>query len=110
MPELNSPDIEGAPVLTRDGLEVFFHSTRPGVGVRDLWTSRRNSVFEPWSAPENMRALNTTAEDLFPALSWDDDTLFFASTRTSGFGLHDIYVTTRPRCAVNLCRRSSEQK
>ena len=93
--ELNSPDIDGGAVLTRNGLEVFFHSTRPGVGVRDLWTSRRNSVFEPWSAPENMRALNTTAEELFPALSWDDDTLFFASTRPSGFGAHDIYVTTR---------------
>lgn len=64
--ELNSPAIDGGAVLSRNGLEIFFHSTRPGVGVRDLWTSRRDSVLGPWELPENMIALNTPDEDFSP--------------------------------------------
>lgn len=94
--ELNSPAIDGGAVLSRNGLEIFFHSTRPGVGVRDLWTSRRGSVLGPWELPENMIALNTPDEDFFPAMP-SDDTLFFASNRAGGFGGTDIYVTTRAK-------------
>jgi len=94
-PGLNSPQIDAGAVLSRNGLEVFFHSTRPGTGGRDLWTSRRSNVFAPWSRPENMVSVNSSAEDFFPALSSDDDTLLFASTRPGGFGANDIYVTTR---------------
>ena len=93
--ELNSPQTDGGAVLSKNGLEIFFHSTRPGVGVRDLWTATRNSVYEAWSAPSNLTDVNSTAEDLFPALSGEDNMLFFASTRPGGFGLGDIYVTTR---------------
>jgi hypothetical protein len=41
--------------------------------------------------------VNSTAEDLFPALSSEDDTLFFVSNRPDGFGMGDIYVTTRAK-------------
>ena len=94
---LNSPQIDAGAVLSQNGLEIFFHSTRPGTGGRDLWTSTRHSVFDSWSPPENMGNVNSTAEDFFPALSSDDETLFFASTRPGGFGANDIYVTTRAR-------------
>jgi hypothetical protein len=93
--ELSSPDIDGGAVLSRNGLEVFFHSTRPGMGVRDLWTARRTSLFEPWSTPENVAGVNSSHEEWFPALASDDDALYFASTRPGGFGGNDIYVTTR---------------
>jgi Tol biopolymer transport system component len=95
--ELSSPAIDGGAVLSQNGLEVFFHSTRPGVGVRDLWTARRNSVFDLWSTPELVPGVNTIFEDFFPALSSDDETLFFASTRPGGFGANDIYVATRTK-------------
>jgi Tol biopolymer transport system component len=39
--------------------------------------------------------VNSAGEDHSPALSFDGDTLFFSSTRPGGFGLTDIYVTTR---------------
>jgi len=94
---LNSPQIDAGAVLSRNGLEIFFHSTRPGVGGRDIWTARRNSIFESWSPPENLASVNSVSEELFPALSSDDDTLFFASTRPGGHGGNDIYVTTRSR-------------
>jgi hypothetical protein len=94
--ELSSPDIDGATALSRNGLEVFFHSTRPGIGGRDLWTSRRRTVYDSWAPPENIgEVLNTASEELFPALSADDEELYFTSSRPTGFGLNDIYVTTR---------------
>jgi WD40-like Beta Propeller Repeat len=94
---LNSPQIDAGAVLSRNGLEIFFHSTRPGVGGRDLWTARRNSILASWFPPELVAGVNTASEDFFPALSSDDDTLFFASTRPGGFGANDIYVTTRTK-------------
>ncbi len=95
--ELSSPEIDAGAVLSRNGLEVFLHSTRPGVGGRDLWTARRKHVLESWSPPENLASVNTSSEDLLPALSSDDDTLFFTSARPGGFGANDIYVSTRAR-------------
>jgi hypothetical protein len=92
---LNSPDIDAGAVLSHNGLEIIFHSNRLGVGGRDLWTATRKSVFEPWSAPTNMGSLNTTAEEWFPALSADDDTLYFVSNRPGTQGGNDIYMTTR---------------
>lgn len=98
VPELSSPQFDAGAVLSPNGLQVFFHSTRPGIGGRDLWASRRRSVFEAWDAPENMGAdVNSPAEDHTPALSSDGDSLFFSSTRAGGFGFTDIYVTTRTR-------------
>jgi len=93
--ELNSPQTDAGAVLSRNGLEVFFHSTRTGIGGRDLWTATRRNLFEPWSTPTNVDSVNTTNEEWFPALSADDDTLFFASNRAGTFGGNDIYVTTR---------------
>jgi hypothetical protein len=95
--ELNTPYIDAGAVLSRNGLEVIFHSTRPGAGGRDLWTSTRRSIFEPWSPPENITAVNTEQEEFFPALSSDDDALFFASTRPNGFGANDLSGSTRAK-------------
>ena len=99
--ELNGPDIDAGAVLSRNGLEVFFHSTRPGVGGRDIWTARRESIFDLWSAPELVAGVNSIAEDFFPALSDDDTTLYLASTRAGGFGANDLYLTKRLRPDVH---------
>lgn len=97
--ELNSPLIDAGPALSRDGLEIFFHSNRDGtLGQRDLWTSVRSSVFDPWSQPVNLGAVvNGQSNETVPALSSDGETMFFASDRPGGFGLSDIYMTTRTK-------------
>jgi hypothetical protein len=97
VPELNSPLIDAGAALSRNGLEIFFHSNRDGtLGQRDLWTSVRSSVFDPWSPPVNLGdVVNSTSNDTVPVLSSDDETMFFASDRPGGFGLSDIYMTTR---------------
>ena len=89
---------DGQPNLRRDGLEIFFFSTRPGgLGVQDLYSATRASVHEPWSTPVNLGPLvNSPAPDTRPSLSWDGTTLYFGSGRAGGEGDSDHYVTTRP--------------
>jgi hypothetical protein len=39
--------------------------------------------------------VNSTAFDGAPALSFDGTTLYFFSNRPGGYGLYDLYCTTR---------------
>lgn len=99
---VNSPTAnDGQPNLRRDGLELFFFSTRPGgLGMQDLYSATRASVHEPWSTPVNLGPLvNSPAPDTRPSLSWDGTTLYFGSGRPGGEGDSDLYVTTRPASA-----------
>jgi Tol biopolymer transport system component len=97
--ELNSTAQDGHPNLRRDGLEIFFFSTRPGtLGAQDIYSATRAGTSDPWSEPVNLGPLvNSSAADTRPSLSWDGTTLYFGSTRPGGEGDSDHYVTTRER-------------
>ena len=98
VPELSSPAPENRPSIRFDGLEIFFHSSRPGSAGNDLWVSTRNSVFDAWSAPENMGPpLNTSSADQQPYIDADRETLYFVSDRPGGLGALDLYVTSRTK-------------
>jgi Tol biopolymer transport system component len=94
----NSGAEDGQPTLRRDGLELFFFSTRPGtLGMADIFTATRATTSEPWSAPVNLGPnVNTSnGAETRPSLSWDGTALYFGSTRPGGEGMADHYVTTR---------------
>jgi sugar (pentulose or hexulose) kinase len=78
---------------------MFFQSNRPGtLGGNDLWTAVRDSVLDPWSAPENLGAIvNSGSGEGGAALSSDGEVLFFDSSRPGGVGMTDIYMTTRTK-------------
>ena len=96
--ELNSTGNDARPSINADGLEIFFHSNRPGSAGNDLYWSVRKSVLEPWSEPEPLgTAVNTSAVEFLGAISPDGETLFFTSTRDGGFGSNDLYMTTRTK-------------
>ena len=100
VPGVNSDVDDGQPNVRRDGLELFFYSTRPGtIGGPDLYSAHRPSTSAPWSTPVNLGSeVNTAANETRPSLSWDGTTLYFGSTRpASQAGSSDIYVTTRQR-------------
>jgi ribosomal protein L24E len=99
----NSAADDGQPNVRRDGLELFFFSTRSGgLGLADLYSATRSSASDPWSAPVNLgSSVNSTAADTRPSLSWDGTTLYFGSTRPGGEGSSDHYVTTRTRLNGN---------
>src|SRR5881409_3459668 len=66
--ELNTTSLDGCPILSPDGRSVFLASNRPGGhGGLDIWVARRESVDEPFGAPENLPApVNSAADDFCP--------------------------------------------
>jgi len=94
---VNSAAIDFTPEISRDGLSLYFASTRPGgFGATDLWVSQRASVDAPWGAPVNLGpTINSAGPDAAPYLSRDGHRLFFASGRSGGFGSNDNWVSWR---------------
>ncbi len=107
---INSPANDRSPFLSRNGLTFVFNSDRAGgYGDGDLWMSTRPTVQDPWGAPVNLGPnVNSPYSDFYPALSADGLALFFCSTRASGYGGYDVWMTTRKSAiapwgsAVNL--------
>jgi hypothetical protein len=100
VPGANSAAEDGQPNIRRDGLELFFFSTRPGtLGMADLYSTTRAGAADAWSAPVNLgpSVNSATGAETRPSLSWDGTTLYFGSTRPGGEGSTDHYVTTRDR-------------
>ena len=98
--ELNSDNNDASPTVRRDGREIFFWSSRPGSFGNDIWTSTRPSVHDPWSTPVRLpdyinSAVPGAQNDNGTSLSFDGRTLLFVSNRPGGFGLLDIWMTTR---------------
>ena len=100
--ELNSTMNDLRPkIRSRDGLEIFFDSNRPGtLGAQDLYTSTRactgTSPECAWTAPVNLGPIvNSSLIDGGASLSFDGTELYFMSNRTGGFGDQDLYVTRR---------------
>lgn len=94
---VNSGASEQTPVISRDGLSLYFGSDRAGgFGGIDIWVAQRASVNDPWGTPTNLGStINTTGTENAPALSPDEHWLFFQSTRPGGLGGNDIYVSRR---------------
>ena len=97
VPEFSSPGRDTRIFIRRDGLEVFITSDRTGgQGLIDIWTSTRETLDGEWSIPVDLAfPINTAADDGSPWLSRDGTTLYFFSTRSGGYGLRDIWYTTR---------------
>lgn len=94
---VNSPFNEQNVFLSKDELTLYFTSDRPGgLGDLDIWISQRESVDSPWPAAVNAGPpINTPSADFAPNLSTDGHLLFFGSSRPSGQGTTDIYVSRR---------------
>jgi Tol biopolymer transport system component len=98
VPELSSASNDLLPAVRPDGLEILFDSDRPGtLGLRDIWFSTRVSTSDPWSVPVNLTVVNTPANDLRAALSFDGTSIYLSSNRAGGFGDSDLYVSTRTK-------------
>jgi len=94
---INTAASETGPAISKDGLSLYFGSTRPGgVGNTDLYVARRTSPDAAWGVPANLgTVVNSSAIDNVPSLSRDGHWLFFNSSRPDGFGGVDIWVSYR---------------
>jgi len=88
---------EGSAILTKDSKTIYFSKCdAPGsFGGCDIYSAdiQEDST---WGNFLNLGAnINSAGWDSHPALSISEDTLYFASDRIGGFGLGDIYYSTK---------------
>lgn len=90
---VNTESGERSPALSRDGEYLYFSSDRKGgSGGFDIYVARRKG--NKWENVEVLpKSVNSASNELGPALSADDDQLYFSSDR-DGEGREDIYVST----------------
>jgi outer membrane protein OmpA-like peptidoglycan-associated protein/tetratricopeptide (TPR) repeat protein len=91
---LNTPQSEGAMMISQDGtLLVFTGCYRPdSYGGCDLYISTKTK--DGWSAAKNLGSrINSEQWESQPCLSPDKRELYFASRRTGGYGGSDLYVS-----------------
>jgi hypothetical protein len=96
-PTINSSSADFGPAISKNGLSLYFSSTRPGgLGGDDIWVSQRASLNDPWGLPVNLGAtINSSSRDFLPNFSRDGHWMFFSSNRPGGFGDFDIWVSWR---------------
>ncbi len=97
--ELNTIYNEGSVCLSKDGRTLFFaRCDAPGsYGNCDIYVTSLLPD-SSWAPATNLGVnVNSRAWDSHPALSHNDDTLYFSSDRIGGFGMADIYYTYRDK-------------
>ena len=104
---LNTDREDSRPNVRRDGLEIFFDSTRPGgYGGVDILSSTRYDPVAAWDPPLNAGSnVNSAANETRPFLTWSATTLYFGTNRAGVEVTNpppaviptDIFATTRVR-------------
>ncbi len=97
---VNSPQTEGCPIESPDGLHLFIMSTRGAGGDQDMWVASRTALGAPWGTPVELPApINSDANDFCPT-PLRGKGLLFVSTRggtdaygTEACGEGDIYFS-----------------
>ena len=100
-PHSSASDNRGS--VTRDGLTIFWDSTRTGtLGGPDLWYATRSSTSQPFGAAVHLVELSSPAFDARPFISKDGTLLTFASGRTgSESPAPDMWFVTRSKATGN---------
>jgi Tol biopolymer transport system component len=100
--EVNSPQPDGCPIESRDGLSLYIASMRPGtLGGNDIWAADRASKNEPFGPPKHLDdPVNSAANDFCPTPIHGSYLLFVSerpgeTTCGSGPGVGDIYIVRR---------------
>src|SRR5256885_1423045 len=103
-PAVNSAFADQSPAISKDGLSLYFGSTRSGgSGAFDIWVSQRETVDGAFGLPMNVAPVNTAFIENVPALSSDGHWLFFNSNRPGGFGGVDLVGSYRHHVHDDMC-------
>jgi len=95
---INTPFDDDAPFIHPDGKTLIYSSKgMNSMGGYDIFKSELNLTDSTWSKPENIGyPINTPDEDIYFVLSADGKRGYYASGKTGGYGLQDIYVVDMP--------------
>ncbi|HTU59027.1 MAG TPA: hypothetical protein VMF89_11350 [Polyangiales bacterium] len=93
---LSTTGLETSPIITADALTLYWASDRDGgLGDLDIWLSTRpDRSSSAWSAPQNLRSLNSSAKDL-PRLPGLHDTVMPLSSDRGSRGYYSVLFAAR---------------
>lgn len=93
---LSTSALETSPVISGDALTLYWASDREGgQGDLDIWfATRADRTGSPWSAPQNLRSLNSSAKDL-PRLPGQRDSIMPLSSDRAVRGFYAILFASR---------------
>jgi cysteine-rich repeat protein len=94
VPGVNSASNENTPMISADGLTLWFASQRGG-GAHDLYVATRASRTLPWEPPVVIGELGSSQSDFSPSPDPDALVMYLATNRTGGSGLLDIWRSSR---------------
>lgn len=95
---VNTSRDDDAPFIHPDGRTLIYSSQGlNSMGSYDIFSSTFNPTDSSWSTPKNLGyPINTPDDDRYFVLSTDGKRGYYASGKTGGFGLHDIYMVDMP--------------
>ena len=96
---INTKYNEGSACLSHDGKKLYFArcNSPDSHGNCDIFEAELKAD-STWGNVKNLGVnINSVAWDSHPSLSHSGDTLFFASDRLGGFGMSDIYYSTKDK-------------
>jgi WD40-like Beta Propeller Repeat len=94
--ELASAQDDSDPVLSPDGLTIYFSSSRAGSLDTDIWAATRAPAAAGFGPPARVSELSSPARDVPAWISPDGCRMYIISTRPGGPGALDIFVASRP--------------
>jgi Tol biopolymer transport system component len=95
----NTSAVDGHPVLSPDGLTLYWSSTRTDDGPKggtDIWSARRTSTAGEFAGLAPVAELNSPMNESMSWVSPDSCMVLLQSDRPDGVGLQDIYQAIRP--------------
>jgi hypothetical protein len=97
-PEINTFYDEDCPFIHADGKTLFFNTYGyNSMGYNDIFMTKYNRVDSSWSKPENLGSpINTPDDDKYFVLNAEGSRGYYASGRSGGVGLQDVYMVTMP--------------
>jgi hypothetical protein len=94
--ELSSSSAETSVAVSRDGLEIWITTDRPGgLGGFDVWVSTRQSREALWPEPVPVPELNSPDDDLARGTDGSGLLLLMASKRSNNNSSYDLLVASR---------------
>jgi len=95
----NTTAVDGHPVLSPDGLTLYWSSTRTdggAQGLTDIWKASRTSTAGDFGAAVRVPELSSSSGESVSWVSPDSCMVLLQSDRPGGVGLQDIYLAVRP--------------
>ena len=90
---VNTHDLEYAPAISADGMELFFTRLRLSDFNTKIYRATRSSLTEPFGIPQHVIAISGFVEG--PAFSPDEKSLYY-HRRNPATGTFELYRVTRP--------------